>query len=34
MERLSIESDIEKSDLIVTSGLGRIYPSGIRIGMY
>lgn len=29
---LSLDSDIKKGDDIVTSGLGSIYPSGIRIG--
>lgn len=32
MQQLSINSDIKKGDVIVTSGLGGIYPSGIKIG--
>jgi len=32
MDKLSLESGIKKGDVIVTSGLGRIYPSGINIG--
>ena len=32
IQRLSVDSGIKKDDVIVTSGLGRIYPSGIRIG--
>ncbi|MGK0467532.1 rod shape-determining protein MreC [Clostridium sp.] len=29
---LSLDSGIKKGDVITTSGLGRIYPAGIRIG--
>lgn len=32
IQRLSADSAIKKGDVIVTSGLGRIYPPGIRIG--
>jgi rod shape-determining protein MreC len=32
IQRLSLDSLIKKDDVIVTSGLGGIYPSGIRIG--
>ena len=32
IQRLSLDSDIKKGDVIVTSGLGGIYPAGIRIG--
>ena len=32
IQRLSVDSGVKKGDVIVTSGLGRIYPSGIRIG--
>ena len=32
MDRLSLDSTIKKGDLIVTSGLGRIYPAGITLG--
>ncbi|HEY8891867.1 MAG TPA: rod shape-determining protein MreC [Clostridium sp.] len=32
IQRLSIDSKVKKGDVIVTSGLGEIYPSGIRIG--
>jgi rod shape-determining protein MreC len=32
IQRLSLESSIKKGDIIVTSGLGGIYPAGIRIG--
>jgi len=32
IQRLSLESGIKKGDVIVTSGLGGIYPAGIRIG--
>ncbi|MCB2292517.1 rod shape-determining protein MreC [Clostridium algoriphilum] len=32
IERLSLESAVKKGDVIVTSGLGGIYPAGIRIG--
>ena len=32
IQRLSLDSAIKKGDVIVTSGLGSIYPSGIRIG--
>lgn len=32
IQRLSLESGIKKGDVILTSGLGRIYPAGIRIG--
>lgn len=32
IQRLSLDSLIKKDDVIVTSGLGRIYPPGIRIG--
>jgi len=32
IQRLSLDSLIKKDDIIVTSGLGGIYPSGIRIG--
>ncbi len=32
INRLSLDSGIKKDDVIVTSGLGGIYPAGIRIG--
>ncbi|MBU3183721.1 rod shape-determining protein MreC [Clostridium estertheticum] len=32
IQRLSLESKIKKGNIIVTSGLGGAYPSGIRIG--
>jgi len=32
IQRLSLDSLIKKDDIILTSGLGGIYPSGIRIG--
>lgn len=32
IEHLSLDSAIKKGDVILTSGLGGIYPSGIRIG--
>ena len=32
IQRLSLDSGIKKGDVIVTSGLGGIYPAGIRIG--
>jgi len=32
IQRLSLDSAIKKGDVIVTSGLGGIYPAGIRIG--
>ncbi|MCB2288721.1 rod shape-determining protein MreC [Clostridium sp. CS001] len=32
IQRLSLDSLIKKDNVIVTSGLGGIYPSGIRIG--
>lgn len=32
IERLSLDSAIKKGDVISTSGLGAIYPAGIRIG--
>jgi len=32
IQRLSLNSTIKKGDVIVTSGLGGIYPAGIRIG--
>ncbi len=32
INRLSLDSRIKKGDVIVTSGLGGIYPAGIRIG--
>ncbi|MBK5241593.1 rod shape-determining protein MreC [Clostridium sp.] len=32
IQRISIDSDIKKGDIIVTSGLGEFYPAGIRIG--
>lgn len=32
IQRLSLDSSIKKGDVIVTSGLGAIYPAGIRIG--
>ncbi|WP_291632464.1 rod shape-determining protein MreC [Clostridium sp.] len=32
VQRLSLDSAIKKGDVILTSGLGRIYPAGIRIG--
>jgi len=32
IDRLSLDSGIKKGDVIVTSGLGGIYPPGIRIG--
>lgn len=32
IQRLSVDSAIKKGDVILTSGLGRIYPPGIRIG--
>ncbi|MBX4258900.1 rod shape-determining protein MreC [Clostridium estertheticum] len=32
IQRLSLESKIKKGNVIVTSGLGGSYPSGIRIG--
>lgn len=32
IQRLSLDSKIKKGDVIMTSGLGRIYPAGIRIG--
>ncbi len=32
VERLSLDSTIKKGDVVVTSGLGGIYPAGIRIG--
>lgn len=32
IQRLSLDSLIKKDDIIVTSGLGRIYPPKIRIG--
>jgi len=32
IERLSLDSAIKKGDTILTSGLGGIYPAGIRIG--
>lgn len=32
IQRLSLDSKIKKGDVILTSGLGRIYPAGIRIG--
>jgi len=32
IERLSLDSAIKKGDVILTSGLGGIYPAGIRIG--
>lgn len=32
MQYLSLNSTIKKGDVIVTSGLGRAYPSGIKIG--
>jgi len=32
IQRLSLESGIKEGDVIVTSGLGGIYPAGIRIG--
>ena len=31
MQRLPLDSDIKKGDVIVTSGLGGIYPPGIKI---
>ena len=32
IQRLSLDSGIKEDDVIVTSGLGGIYPAGIRIG--
>ncbi|MBU3189765.1 rod shape-determining protein MreC [Clostridium bowmanii] len=32
IQGLSLDSTIKKGDIIVTSGLGRMYPAGIRIG--
>jgi len=32
LDKLSLGSGIKKGDVIVTSGLGRMYPSGIKIG--
>ena len=32
IQRLSLDSLIKKDDIILTSGLGGIYPSGIKIG--
>lgn len=32
IQRLSLDSNIKEGDVIVTSGLGGIYPAGIRIG--
>ena len=32
IQRLSLDSNIKEGDVIVTSGLGGIYPPGIRIG--
>ncbi len=32
IQRLSLDSAIKEGDVIVTSGLGGIYPAGIRIG--
>jgi rod shape-determining protein MreC len=32
IQRLSLNSAVKKGDVIVTSGLGEIYPAGIRIG--
>ncbi|MGH4118814.1 rod shape-determining protein MreC [Clostridium sp.] len=32
IQRISLDSDIKKGDIIVTSGLGKFYPAGIRIG--
>ncbi|MCJ7688388.1 MAG: rod shape-determining protein MreC [Clostridiaceae bacterium] len=32
IQRISLDSDIKKGDVIVTSGLGEFYPANIRIG--
>jgi len=32
IQRLSLDSDVKKGDVIATSGLGYIYPPGIKIG--
>jgi len=32
IQHVSLDSDIKKGDVLVTSGLGKIYPSGIKIG--
>lgn len=32
IQKLSVDSAIKEGDVIVTSGLGQIYPAGIRIG--